>query len=259
MSHVKRIATSLALVAGIQWPTTARPQTAAVAITKEPHHHLSYTDANVRLFRVLVPAHTSTLLHRHDADYIWLALGESEFVNAVAGKPEALVTAADASIHFTRGAFAHVARNERDSAFRNVTIELLRPQTNPRNLCDQVLAGQPLDCPTATSSDEAEFAGASVRPGFQTDQTRVAILALEPNATMTILASKTPPLLIALRGTEARSTISARAGGRNARTASRTTRAGDVRTGPASVAWTIRNVGRSTARFAALSFTSAAP
>src|SRR3984893_9402727 len=96
----------------------------AVAVTTEPHHHLTWTDSLVRVFRVEVPARSATLLHEHAVDYFWIAVGASEFVNAVAGKPEARVVAPDASVHFTRGGFAHIARNEGGSPFSNVTFEL---------------------------------------------------------------------------------------------------------------------------------------
>src|SRR4051794_14729145 len=83
----------------------------AVLAKGEPHHHLVYEDATLRVLRVRVPAHDTTLLHEHDPDYFWIALGSSEVVNAKLGAPDATIKSADLSIHYTRGKFAHVARN----------------------------------------------------------------------------------------------------------------------------------------------------
>src|ERR1019366_1751646 len=140
---MNRIAVSLlCLVCG---PAAALAQK-AVPLTSEPHHHLVYTDERLRVFRVEVPAHSSTLIHEHAVDYFWIAVGPSEFVNAAVGKDEVKVVAQDGSVHFTRGGFAHLARIEGAQPFHNVSVELLAAQTNPRNLCEPVLPDQPPEC-----------------------------------------------------------------------------------------------------------------
>ena len=83
----------------------------AVLAKNEPHHHLVYEDSTLRVLRVRVPAHDTTLLHEHDPDYFWIALGASTVVNAKLGAPDATISSADLSIHYTLGNFAHVARN----------------------------------------------------------------------------------------------------------------------------------------------------
>src|SRR5574337_388921 len=110
----------------------------AVPVAKEPHHHRVLENSYVRVFRVSVPAHDATLLHQHDVPYIYLALGPADFVNAVAGKPEVRVTMEDGQVGYSIGHFAHVARIDADIPFNNVTIELLHPQGEPRNLCAQI-------------------------------------------------------------------------------------------------------------------------
>src|SRR5690349_12596279 len=118
----------------------------AVLAKKEPHHHLAYEDSTLRVLRVRVPAHDTTLLHEHDPDYFWIALGASTVTNAKLGAPDATIASADLSIHYTAGNFAHVARNPGGVAFDNITVELLEPQTGVRNLCEAALADKPLDC-----------------------------------------------------------------------------------------------------------------
>src|SRR5271167_4532723 len=74
-----------------------------VPVTSEPHHHMVHSDDRLRVFRVEVPAHSSTMIHEHAVDYFWISIGKIEYVNAVVGKDEARVAAEDGSVHFTRG------------------------------------------------------------------------------------------------------------------------------------------------------------
>ena len=60
-----------------------------VEITAEPHHHLALENQYVRVFKVDVPPHESTLMHRHRHDYVFVTLGASEVSNEVEGKPAA--------------------------------------------------------------------------------------------------------------------------------------------------------------------------
>lgn len=161
--------------------SVAGAQPRAVIAKAEPHHHLVYEDATMRVLRVRVPSHDSTMLHEHDPDYFWIALGPSTIVNAKLGVPEATVTSADLSIHYTPGKFAHVARNPGSVPFDNITIELLEPQAGLRPLCDAV-SNDPLDCPP---SDKAPtlFTGATEHPSFQTNSLRVSLVTIEPEKT----------------------------------------------------------------------------
>ncbi len=170
----------------------------SVPVTGEPHHHLVYTADRLRVFRVEVPAHSSTLIHEHAVDYFWIAVGASEFVNAAVGKPEAPVVAADGSVHFTRGGFSHLARVDGLRPFRNVTLELPLAQTNPRNLCEAVIADQPLDCAAATQRASALFSGARARPAFETEQTRVTLLTIAPNEELDLARHARAPMLVAV-------------------------------------------------------------
>src|SRR5215471_18820221 len=104
----------------------------------EPHHHLKIENEYVRVYDVEVPPHENTLLHQHDHDYTYVSLGPSDVVNAVLNKPEIHLQLKDGETHFTRGGFAHVARN--------LAIELLKPQGEPYNLCGNILAGDPWHC-----------------------------------------------------------------------------------------------------------------
>jgi quercetin dioxygenase-like cupin family protein len=108
----------------------------------EPHHHLKIENKYVRVYYVEVPPHESTQLHQHDHDYLFVTLGDSDVINAVRDKPEVHLVLKDGETHFTRGGFAHVARNLSDTPFRNITIELLKTQGDARNVCGEVILNQ---------------------------------------------------------------------------------------------------------------------
>ncbi len=110
----------------------------------EPHHHLKIENSYVRAYYVEVPPHGETQLHQHDNGYLFVTLGDSDVTNAVLGKPEVHLQLKDGEVRFTRGGFAHVARNNSDAPFRNVTIEFLRPQSDVHNRCEKVIDG-PVD------------------------------------------------------------------------------------------------------------------
>jgi hypothetical protein len=123
----------------------------AVPIPQEPHHHLVLENEYVRVFRVAVPAHESTLLHQHDVPYLYVALGPADVINAVQGKPEAHLVMADGQLGYSPGHFAHIARNDSDLPFNNVTIELLHPQGEAHNLCEEIIEGPVKNCESSGS------------------------------------------------------------------------------------------------------------
>ena len=66
---------------------TAAPAINEVPITAEPSHHLVLENEYVRVFKVEVPPHAQTLIHRHEHDYVFVTLGDAEVENTVTGKP----------------------------------------------------------------------------------------------------------------------------------------------------------------------------
>jgi hypothetical protein len=167
----------------------------AVLAKHEPHHHLAYEDSILRILRVRVPAHDTTLLHEHDPDYFWIALGASTVVNARLGAADATITSPDLSIHYTLGNFAHVARNPGEGSFDNITVELLRPQSGVRNLCEMAVAGKAIDCAPGTGTG---VAGVSEYPAFTTDQLQVNRVTIAPGATLRPTTSTKHVWVIAL-------------------------------------------------------------
>jgi hypothetical protein len=187
----------------------------------EPHHHTVYEDARVRILDVQIESRESILPHRHDSDYVWFN---------------------ETGIHFSRPGAAHAERNG------ELIVELLQPQTGPRNVCAQILAGEYLHCHEPGS----EWIGVDLEIHFETDQTRVGILQLAPDATLAIPPADVPPLLIALEGTEAE--VISHANGAPAGTLRRSVSAANVLRSPADQVTEVRNTGKTPARFLVVEF-----
>jgi len=98
-----------------------------VPLTAEPHHHLALENAYTRVFKVEVAPQSSTLMHRHDRDYLFVNLGAVELENDVLGKDPVHTKLADGQVTYTAGGFSHIARNLSQRPFRNVTVEVIRP------------------------------------------------------------------------------------------------------------------------------------
>jgi hypothetical protein len=194
----------------------------AVPAVREPHHHTVYEDTRVRIFDVQIDARGSMQPHRHDTDYVWVT---------------------DADIHFSRAGIAHAERNH------EVIIELLQPQTGPRNVCDQVLPGEYLHCHEPGS----EWIGADLRIQFETGQTRIGILRLAPDGTLAVPPADVPPLLIPLEGTEAEE-ISRVNGAPLDRSSRRILKPVEVLRSAADQVTEVRNIGKAPARFLVVEF-----
>jgi hypothetical protein len=204
----------------------------AVPAAREPHHHVIYEDARVRILDVRIEPRGTTLLHRHDTDYVGVTLDE-----------------ASPGIRFSAGGMTQVELSENDREFREVIIELLQPQTGPRNVCGEILLGQYLHCHDPGS----EWLGANLQMQFETDQTRFGILQIAPNAKLAVPPADVPPLLIALEGTEAEAVSRANRASAGS-FPRRTLKAADVLRSPADQVTEIQNNGKTAARFLIVEF-----
>ena len=189
--------TQLGLVMAVALPAGAQSIPGAVLAKREPHHHLAYEDSTIRVLRVRVPPHDTTLLHEHDPDYFWIALGPSTLINVRPGSPDANVSSADLAFHYAVGNFAHIARNPGDAPFDNITVELLEPQADVRNLCEAAVAGQPLDCPPSSRADQF-FSGATEHRALATAHLRVSLLTIPAGGTLRSNGGGNPTWVIAL-------------------------------------------------------------
>jgi len=144
-------------------PFLAAQTTIEVQITSESSHHLVLENEYIRVFKVEVAPHASTLMHRHRHDYVFVTLGDAHVSNEVEGKPSVDLKLSDGETRFVAGNFAHVAKNLSDQPFRNATIELRQ---------DERLRQTPSHWPE--ENGEKTFPGGRITTLFVKDGVRVS-------------------------------------------------------------------------------------
>ena len=218
--------------------TLVAQNAAEVEIMAEPHHHLALQNEYVRVFKVEVAPHETTLLHRHRHDYILVTLGVSEAENDVTGKPPVKLNLPDGDTRFTPGDFVHVLKNLSDTPFRNVTIELLKDEEvrkTPPPKWDEERGLHVLN-------------GGTQDILFVKDGARVSEVELQPGGVVPKHHHTGPHLVVALTDLELRSDVE----GKSATT--RQLKAGDVGWSPGGFTHTVTNVGKQQAKFVTLDF-----
>jgi hypothetical protein len=101
----------------------------AVPLSQEPHHHLVLENEYTRVYDVTVPAHQSTLMHRHDNDYLGVILEPAETQNAVPGRPATTARVGKGEVRFAVAPLSHRVIDSGDTPFRNITIEILKKKS----------------------------------------------------------------------------------------------------------------------------------
>ena len=218
-------------------PFLAAQTTTEVELTAEPSHHLAVDNQYIRAFKVEVAANSSTLMHRHRHDYIYVTLGDAHLSNEVQGKPPADVKLSDGETRFTPGDFAHIARNLSDQPFRNVTIELMQ---------DEKLRQTPSHWPG--ESGETPFTGGRSKILFVKDGVRVSEVDLDPGATMPSHHHDLPHLLVAVTDLDLRSDVDGQG------PMPGKFKAGDIKWLPGGYTHTLTNLGKNPARLVTVEF-----
>jgi quercetin dioxygenase-like cupin family protein len=208
-----------------------------VEVTAEPSHHLALENEYVRVFKVEVAPHASTLMHRHRHDYCFVTLGDSHVSNEVEGKPPVELTLRDGETRFTPGNFAHIARNLSAQPFRNVTIELLQ---------DEKLRTAP--SPWPIEGGDKDFPGGHVKILFVRDGARVSQVELEPGATVPSHRHDGPHLLVAVSDLDLRSDVEGQG------PMSGHFKSGDIKWLPGGYSHTLTNTGNRPAKFVTVEF-----
>jgi hypothetical protein len=146
-----------------------------IPLSSEPHHHLALHNSYANVYKVEVAPHDSVRLHRHDYDAISIMLGDAEVTVHVPDKPDVHQSLTSAQVRIQRQGYIHSTEIDGDKMYRNVTVELLHPQHNPRNLCAMVVPGLPLNC-----SDEGASTAQKehIAPQYETEETNVTLTTL---------------------------------------------------------------------------------
>jgi quercetin dioxygenase-like cupin family protein len=162
-----------------------------VEITSEPRHHLVFENEYVRVFDVTVAPRDTTLVHRHNHDYLFVTLGDSDVTSARPGEKPVVLQLKDGEVRFTPGNFAHAAINNSDRPFHNTTIELLKPSANVKT-CTEACVTRPYKCP-----DDGNLCPQSAKR-ISADQWTVSLVTLPPSARMEQRTNAPPRLIVAV-------------------------------------------------------------
>ena len=183
-------------VAGLVFLATAAlaQQQQPVEITSEPRHHLVFENEYVRVFDVTVAPRDTTLVHRHNHDYLFVTLGDSDVTSARPGEKPVVLLLKDGEVRFTPGDFAHAAINNSDRPFHNITIELLQPSTNVKTCTENCDSG---GCIGATLNSPVTGCPSTVRR-ISADQWTVSLVTLLPSARMEQRTNAPPRLVVAV-------------------------------------------------------------
>ncbi|MCU1287435.1 MAG: hypothetical protein JWO13_3785 [Acidobacteriales bacterium] len=128
------------IVAAVCWcvqTCVGQDAPAVVPIAKEPWHHLVFENEYVRVFKVEVAPHAETLYHKHDVDYVFVTLGDSDVDSVRVGEKPVRLLLKDGDTRFTKGGFAHKAVNNSDKPFVNVTVELKKAFDAEMKNCEE--------------------------------------------------------------------------------------------------------------------------
>src|SRR5262249_55941188 len=186
MLHMQK-ARIVALVVFWLWGA-ATSQQPSVDITAEPSHHLVFQNEYLRAFDVTVAPKSSTLVHRHNHDYLFVTLGDADLVNARVGEKPAPLKLKDGEVRFTAGNFAHAAINESDRPFHNTTIELLQPSTNVKTCTES--------CEMPAPCESEKGICPIIAPLISSDQWTVLLIKFPPGSRLESHARAVPHLFV---------------------------------------------------------------
>jgi len=153
-----------------------------VALDADEYHHLITENEVARVWLEEIPPHQATALHRHQHDFLSIALSDSQVTLTPDDGAATAVDSKAGVATFIRGGFAHVVRNDSDKLYRAISVEIMKPGGEPGTLV----------APTAENSTVK-----LEREGFHA----VSVL-LKPDAQLEARQSDNPMLLVPVTAVE---------------------------------------------------------
>ncbi len=214
-----------------------------VALTDDPYHSLLFENDHARVLEVAIPPQKTTLLHKHDYDFVAVELTDIDFEFALRGF--SLITWQNrlGDVRFTHGPTTHQMRNpEGFGTYRNITVEIRKDSKQPNRY-------------PYTESSVADYdalplplePGKSYVVGLDRDTVVMRGIQILPGESQSVNAGKGPLLIVAITDLE----LSAVAAGEKKELEMDR---GEVQWDPAEFRHKLTNPGRSPARFVALEF-----
>lgn len=97
----------------------------AIDVSCEPRHDLRFENDLVRAYWVALPPGASTQVHHHGHPYAGVCIGDSLIRNEIAGKGTYEMRMREGDVIYTPGDMTHRIENIGDTAFENLTMEVL--------------------------------------------------------------------------------------------------------------------------------------
>jgi quercetin dioxygenase-like cupin family protein len=164
-----------------------------VDVTHEPSHHLVLSNDHVRVLNVIVAPRATTLIHRHDHDYLFVTLGDADVTSTKVGDTAVKLVLRDGEVRYAAGGFAHAASNNIDTPFHNVTIELLQSATHEQPCAAS--CAEPAPCSVARGG-----ACPTVTRVMGADQWTVVSVTLPASGRLDLVDGAGPVLVVAVSG-----------------------------------------------------------
>ncbi len=105
-----------------------------VPVEQEPFHKHMFSNDRVRVFLVQIPPGKTTLLHRHDRDYLSVALADAIITSTPLEKPPDQETHTRGEVHMSKAGLVHTVHNSGGAPFRITLIEFTAAQGQVRRL-----------------------------------------------------------------------------------------------------------------------------
>lgn len=97
-----------------------------VDVSREPLHHLRLENDLARVYWIDLAPGIGTQFHRHERPYAGICVGDSSIRNEIVGENAVESRVSDGDVIYTPGKMSHRITNIGESAFQNITIEVLR-------------------------------------------------------------------------------------------------------------------------------------
>ncbi len=176
---------------GPQQPQKPSASGQGVPLREEPHHHMLYENADMRILDLDLGPHQSTLLEQHSFDYLFIALQNSQITVQRLGQSPMQVELPQGAVRYDSAGFSDTLTNDGNHAFRAVTIEFLNPHLTAGGCsCTGGPADAICSCPNASPLP----ANWQRRIG----RVRLAGVTLQPGATYDIDSQMTTRFLVAV-------------------------------------------------------------
>ena len=162
----------------------ARTDSQPVTLANEPHHHPVLANDFVRVFHVKVAPHDSTLLHKHDRDYVMVQLTSSDISNTPFESPGQQLHVEPGEAQLVKAPLIHVVRNDGETPYANISVEILR--------------SSPLHPPGAVAAGNFGGDGTVTKLLFENDVVRAWDTEIQPGGTQAHHVHQLPYLAIAV-------------------------------------------------------------